>query len=359
MSDSDGRTIPTPPLVLQIEEPQGADWTVYQEIKRQAAFPFLTNGDCGDSNRPMPLAMAKLLATHPRSGFAEALTRGLRKSYFKRNSTEDRREREWLWHLIGEPDEKDYPRPWGLEEATIVRVPGEWVKPGEENTWWELMDPSQRSCSPFFLIEQERLLAELDYRRRQRRTAPNVSAEGLPDAWERHGWGYDSANGFPVAWARRGAGYYCYSETLATPAVRNVLDKLLKPLPLLFPRDRRLDVKVVADAPERVPLDVVIASYARQSGVPLQASPFFAHCFQSGGKQTNMLCTEMAFLERTFKARWVPRGEGYFLDAGDGSDAEVGQAARGLKPEHVAVALLLIVAVPVFWSTFKLGLQRG
>ena len=90
---------------------------------------------------------------------------------------------------------------------------------------------------------------------------------------------------------------------------------------ILFPADKRLTAQVVADCPEPTPIDRVLAAYARQSGVELSASPFLSRCVQAGGRQDFDLREEMAYLARTFRAKWERRGEGYYLDAGREADA--------------------------------------
>ena len=112
-------------------------------------------------------------------------------------------------------------------------------------------------------------------------------------------------------------------------------------MPVLFPGDKRLDARVVADCPEPTPIDRVIAGYATQSGVKLSASPFPSRCVQAGGRQTFVLREGMAYLARTFRATWEARGDGYHLTAGAEADAApprarpeggLGRARRDPRP---------------------------
>lgn len=339
MLAKESRTIPSPPLVLRIEEPRGDDRMVYREIERWDAFDFLTSGEANKSNRSMPLAMAHLLAAHPNSGYAEVLTRALRRSDYY-GHFKDLHEREWLRELLGKPGK------WDFVRTSPEMSPGyhdQLTHKNVENAC-DVASSNYDQCSPFFNGSYIGVKKSLDGRQGDDRQETV---------------GSNAAGRFPVVWARRGYGNYYYTETLANSAERRALNMVLAPLPWLFPKDRRLDVEFEVDAPDRVPLDQVIASYARHSGIPLQASPFFARCVFAGGKQTLSLRSEMAFLERTFRARWEPRGQGYFLNAGPGTDDGDDPAATTLRPDPVASALLVMLTLPVLRSTLKPRPRQG
>ncbi len=314
---------PSNSVRIFIREPQGDDLFVLGAIKKLAGFGFLVGDQVTKDDIPSVLEMAKLLRLYPTTCYGPPLRCSLLKFYRSFKSALRTDDREMVRQLVGEPDDRFFPDDPRMESRVRVN----FVKTTPVSQILASLTAKSGvplSGSPYIMHDQTRV-SMFDETRPLRDQLVDVTTLTFATC------------------VRRGAGYYFYSETHdgLTTLLRKIakysldnekvdsskwrleLEELLGPVEVFFPEDKRLDVDVVADAPNRVPLDQIIAGYAQQSGVPLQSSPFFRRCFQGGGKQSFRLREEMAFVARTFQARWEPRGTGYILAAGADADAEI------------------------------------
>jgi hypothetical protein len=96
------------------------------------------------------------------------------------------------------------------------------------------------------------------------------------------------------AWKRRGDGYF------------------LQPQEELFPRDRRIEVSVLAYYPDPTPLPEVLRFLSESSKTKLDASPELRERPVSLAER-NDVRQFMRILSQDLNATWVRRGEGYYL----------------------------------------------
>lgn len=290
-------------IQVQIQTPQGEDIEVFEAIKDWNTRYFLQNSRPlarEGNSREAVRKVARLLKEYPRSGYRDALRRALLEYYRKSLINNDPEDpvREEVRSVLGEPDNRLFPHDERLGQELVLNSPS---GTRFRNILASLQDRTgvPLAASPYYRRDEARegFLPGRTWtlRKLMRFTGP------LQDG---------------AAWVRRGEGYYLYCETFNdSPRVRKILRDQLGPLPVLFPDDKRLDAEVAIDFPKPTPITRVLADYAEQSGVPLDASPFFQHCVQQSNEaMTHKLREEMAYLARTFRAKWVRRGEGYFLE---------------------------------------------
>ena len=321
----DSRQITTDPVHFDIRAPKGDDRQVFAAIEGVATRAFLASGRVEGGAIPTALMVAKLLKAHPDTGYRESLRWPLLELYHRAKANFEPEDREMVRLLLGEPDDRFFPDDARLDRMVVMDYP----KPTHVSIVFESLRQQAGvtlESSPYGMLEQ----SKISCLRSNMTLREGLLSCGGPPLW---------------AWARRGDAYYSYCETLGSAEGRKDTAEQLGPVPVLFPGDKRLDARVVADCPEPTPIDRVIAGYATQSGVKLSASPFPSRCVQAGGRQTFVLREEMAFLARTFRATWEARGDGYHLAAGAEADAAWPHPGPGPKAASGGPAATLGLAV--------------
>ena len=307
------RTYNSNRIQVQVLAPQRDDAAVQQVIQGEDFRYFLwtdqlRNGDTSTVPRAL-----RLLVDYPGTGYRAALQRSLR-GYYRRTlqtRSPDDPEREAVRAAAGEPDDRLFGEDRRLDAVVSLDYP-EPTPVGVVFAEVQGRTGVLLEASPFYGTTFSR--ASIRQKMTVRDMMARIGSTGI------------------AAWSRRGDGYYLYEETLdSTLEKRTFIGELLGPPPPAFPEDKRLDVRVAATTKQPTPIDQVVSSYAKQSGVPLTAAPFFSRCQQSGVSPGLVLREEMGFLARTFRAEWRRRGDGYYLDAGAEADrADPPPAKAGL-----------------------------
>ncbi len=321
------RNIASNTIHVSVVSPTGDDERVFEAISDPQTREFIRTRLFPAQGMSMAVKLARLIEDHPKSGYRNCLKDTLIDFAHRYPLHPGTSEAEVVRLAAGLPDLRFFPDDPRLEANISLNLPDglpvrlvlEFIKKQSELSL---------SASPHFMQNQvQRKMFKWERSIRETMLA-------LSDDLRFSGMVRDPTLSVKL-WVRRGEGYFLYTETLnESPAARKGFIDQIGPLPAPFPKDRRLAVKVVADFPELTSIDKVLASYSKQTGITLEASPFLHRCRQSGDRMTLDLGEEMGYLARTFAAEWKPRGDGYYLDAGAEADRDE-LPPKAIRPPEV------------------------
>ena len=330
------------PLEIRVIEPKGENLTVFEAMSDVSSRTFLELGWHEPQGLETAFRLSKILSEHPKNDYRDAIRRPLRALYRHqiRGGGWDDPDRQMIRIVLGEPDDRIGPDDLRLDRGYAFDFP-------EPTPMRSVLDALQKrtgvtlDASPYFLRDRGKLRVS---RARRGHCASRCSC---------------FTTGGRASWAPRGDGYYLYAEMYGGEKFRESYREALGPAKSPFPDDHRLEVKVIADFPEPTTIDIALADYTKQTGVPLGASAFLHRCQQSGERMTLDLGEEMGYLARTFRAEWKRRDDGYYLDAGAEADrVELPpEAVRppGLKPDEGGIGGLFTLGVAGLLGIAALG----
>ncbi len=322
-------------IEVHIDASNEEDVDVQLAIRGSEFGRFLRTGQLLSLDKSTLMDAAHLLEIHPASGYRDALRWSLNEYY--RHDLQPRRasdpQREAIRRVLGLPDDRVAPDDPRLDAPVVL----EYLQP---TLLRRVFDDLRRQvdvpldASPQFDLPNRGMTCD-----RKEQSLRDALTEMIVTG--------------SAAWVRRGAGYYVYAETFGGPDVRRYYRETLGPPPPAFPDDLRLAARVDARFEQPTAIPEVLASYTKQSGIPLTAAPFFGRCRQSGVNPGLVLREEMGYLARTFRAQWHRRGDGYHLDAGAEADRVEPPPAKaalvpGWTPELAPLGVLTVLGIVGF-----------